>query len=67
MHVALLLHRKAVSLGIHQNTWKYNVWGTKLEMKVMRLHKIQVEKILSHQISMLSITLDNYLLYIKFS
>ena len=49
MHVALLLHRKAVSLGIHQNTWKYNVWGIKLEMKVMRLHKIQVEKILSLQ------------------
>ena len=67
MHVALLLQRKAVSLGIHQNTWKYNVWGIKLEMKVMRLHKIQVGKILSLQISMLSITLDNYLLYIKFS
>ena len=33
----------------------------------MRLHKIQVEKISSLQISMLSITLENYLLYIKFS
>ena len=67
MHIALLLHRKAVSLGIHQNTWKYNVWGIKLETRVMRLHKIQVEKISSLQISMLSITLENYLLYIKFS
>ena len=26
---------------------KYNVWGIKLETKVMRLHKIQVEKISS--------------------
>ena len=34
-------------LGIHLHTWKYNVWGIKLETKVMRLHKIQVEKILS--------------------
>ena len=31
--------------GIHLNTWKYNVWGIKLATKVMRLHKIQVEKI----------------------
>ena len=34
-----------VSPGIHLNTWKYNVWGIKLATKVMRLHKIQVEKI----------------------
>ena len=34
-----------VSLGIHKNTLNYNVWGIKLAMKVMRLHKIQVEKI----------------------
>ena len=25
--------------------WEYNVWGIKLATKVMRLHKIQVEKI----------------------
>ena len=31
--------------GIHLNTWKYNVWGIKLATKVMRVHKIQVEKI----------------------
>ena len=37
-----------VSQGIHLNTctWEYNVWGIKLATKVMRLHKIQVEKIL---------------------
>ena len=29
--------------GIHLNTWKYNVWGIKLETKVMCLHKIQAE------------------------
>ena len=33
--------------GIHLNTWKYNVWGIKLEKKVIRLHKIQGEKISS--------------------
>ena len=50
-----------VSPGIDLNTWKYNVWGIKLETKVMRLHKIQVEKISSLQISMLSRTFENYL------
>ena len=30
---------------IHLTTWKYNVWGIKPATKVMRLHKIQVEKI----------------------
>ena len=34
-----------VSPGIRLNTWKYHVWGIKLATKVMRLHKIQVEKI----------------------
>ena len=34
-----------VSPGIHLNTWKYNVRGIKLATKVIRLHKIQVEKI----------------------
>ena len=34
-----------VSPGIHLNTWKYNAWGIKLATKVIRLHKIQVEKI----------------------
>ena len=34
-----------VSLGIHLNTWKYNVCSIKLETKVMRLHRIWVEKI----------------------
>ena len=43
----ILLHRKSVSSGIHLNTWKYNVWGIKLETIVMCLHKIQVEKISS--------------------
>ena len=33
-----------VSPGIHLNTWKYNVWDIKPATKVMRLHKIQVEK-----------------------
>ena len=32
------------SPGIHLNTCKYNVWGMQLERKVMRLHKIKVEK-----------------------
>ena len=30
---------------IHLNTLRYNVMGIKLATKVMRLHKIQVEKI----------------------
>ena len=34
-----------VSLGIHLNTWKYNVCSIKLETKVMRLQKILVKKI----------------------
>ena len=34
-----------VSSSIHLNTCKYNVCGIKLETKVMRLHKIRVEKI----------------------
>ena len=36
-----------VSPGIHLNTYKYTVWGIKLEKKVMRLHKIQVEMLSS--------------------
>ena len=35
------------SPDIQLNTWKYNVCSIKLEWKVMRLHKIQVEKISS--------------------
>ena len=31
--------------GIHLNAWKYDVWEIKLATTVMRLHKIQVEKI----------------------
>ena len=34
-----------VSSSIHLNTCKYYVCGIKLETKVMRLHKIRVEKI----------------------
>ena len=34
-----------VSLSIHLNTYYYNVCGIKLETKVLRLHKIWVEKI----------------------
>ena len=34
-----------VSLIIYRNTCKYYVWDIKLETKVMRLHKIWVEKI----------------------
>ena len=34
-----------VSSSIHLNTCKYYVCGIKLEKKVMRLHKIWVEKI----------------------
>ena len=30
---------------IHLNTCKYYVFGIKIETKVMRLHKIRVEKI----------------------
>ena len=60
--------KSQVSPGIHLNTSKYNVWGIKLETKVMRLQKIQVEKISSFfLISMVSITFDNYLFCIKFS
>ena len=33
------------SSSIHLNTCKYYVCGIKIETKVMRLHKIQVEKI----------------------
>ena len=36
-----------VSPGIHLNTCKCNVWGIKLDRKVMRLHKILVEKLSS--------------------
>ena len=44
----ILFHRKSkFRRGIHLNTWKYNVWGIKLETKVTRLHKIQGEKISS--------------------
>ena len=39
-------HRKSkVSSSIHLNTCKYHVCSIKLETKVMRLHKIRVEKI----------------------
>ena len=41
----ILFHRKSVSSSIHLNTCKYYVCGIKLETKVMRLHKIRVEKI----------------------
>ena len=40
------------------NTCKSYVCGIKLEMKVMRLHKIWVEKISLFQKSVLSITFD---------
>ena len=38
-----ILRKITVSLGIHLNTWTYNVCGIKLEAKVMRLLKIRVE------------------------
>ena len=41
----ILFHRKSVLSSIHLNTCKYYVCDIKLEMKVMRLHKIRVEKI----------------------
>ena len=41
----ILFHRKSVSSSIHLNTCTYYVCGIKLETKVMRLHKIRVEKI----------------------
>ena len=41
----IISQKVIVSAGIHLNTWKYNVWGIKLATKVMRLHKIQVEKV----------------------
>ena len=34
-----------ISSSIHLNTCKYYVRNIKLETKVMRLHKVQVEKI----------------------
>ena len=40
----IISQKVKVSPGIHLNTWKYNVRGIKLATKVMRLHKIQVEK-----------------------
>ena len=41
-----LFHRVVrVSSSIHLNTCKFYVCGIKLETKVMRLHKILVEKI----------------------
>ena len=30
------LQKTKVTSGIHLNTWKYNVWKIKLEMKLMR-------------------------------
>ena len=59
-----------VSPDIHLNTWKYNVCSIKLEMKVMRLHRIWVEKIslvFFKFISILSMTFDYYLLCFKFN
>ena len=47
IHVALLLQKGKVPPDIQLNTWKYNDWGIKLETNVMRLHKLQVEKISS--------------------
>ena len=38
-------HKVKVLSSIHLNTCKYYVCVTKLEKKVMRLHKIRVEKI----------------------
>ena len=42
--IKFYLQKFKVSLGIYLNTWKCNVCGIKLETKVMRLHKIHVEK-----------------------
>ena len=53
-----ILQKVKVSSSIHLNTCKYYVCGIKLEKKVMRLHKIRVEKI---QRSVLLITFDYYL------
>ena len=39
----ILFHRK--SKFIQLNSWKYNVCGIKLELIVLRLHIIRVEKI----------------------
>ena len=51
-----------VSSSIPLNTCIYNVCGIKLEMKVICLHKIRVDKIsLFHLKSVLSITFDYYL------
>ena len=42
----ILFHRKSkFSSSIHLNSCKYYVCGRKLETKVMRLHKIRIEKI----------------------
>ena len=40
-----LSQKVKVSSSIHINTCKYYVCGIKLETKVMRFHKIRVEKI----------------------
>ena len=41
----LFSQKVKVSSSIRLNTCKYYVYGIKLETKVMRLHKIRVEKI----------------------
>ena len=42
-------------IGIHLNTWKYNICGIKLETKVMRLHEIRGEKISSFLLNMYAV------------
>ena len=41
----ILFHRKSKFRRV--STWKYNVWGIKLETKKIRLHEIQGENISS--------------------
>ena len=43
----LLSQKFNISPSIRLKIWKYNVCGKKLEMKVLRLHKIHVEYISS--------------------
>ena len=39
--IIFFLQKAKNLLGIHLNTWKYNVCCIKLETKVLRLHRIQ--------------------------
>ena len=55
-----IIQKVKVSSGIQLNTWKYNVCGIKLELIVLRLHKIRIEKISLFLLNMYAV--PNFLL-----